>query len=267
VRITYTIPNTGIVASQGAATTDTTPSFTLESSEANSTFECRLNSSDEADFASCDAAFTTPELGDGSHTLEVRATNAMGNYDATPALVTFTVDTTSPVTTISGPATTTDTTPTFTYSAEAGSTFRCAFDAAPLAECAPSGVTAPTLSLGAHTLKVEATDAAGNVEATPATKAFTVEATPPGGGGGEKASCSGKTADIVGTEGNDRLRGTPKADTIAGLGGNDKIKGRGGKDVICGGAGKDRIDGGGGKDRCLGEKGKDRGESCEKGKL
>ena len=268
VRVQYTIPNTGIAAGPGPATSDTTPAFTFEASEAGATFECRIDSTNAGDYAPCTASFTAPEQDEGSHKLDVRAVNTMGNFDATPATSTFVVDTTAPTTTISGPETTTSPTPAFTYSAEPGSAFRCAFDSAPLAECPAAGVTAPPLALGAHTLAVEATDAAGNVEAAPAIKAFTVLAPPPpGGDGAETPRCGGEPADIVGTDGNDRLRGTGKSDTIAGLDGNDKINGRGGKDVICGGDGKDELSGGGGKDRCLGGKGKDEGAGCERGKV
>jgi hypothetical protein len=70
--------------------------------------------------------------------------------------------------------------------------------------------------------------------------------------------CSGTTATISGTPGNDKLRGTNGADVIAGGGGKDKIKGKGGKDVVCGGSGDDRISGGGGKDRLKGGGGDDR---------
>src|SRR6185295_5570881 len=48
---------------------------------------------------------------------------------------------------------------------------------------------------------------------------------------------------IVGTEENDKLRGTDKDDLIVGLGGNDSISGHGGDDVLCGGEGKDHIHG------------------------
>jgi hypothetical protein len=85
----------------------------------------------------------------------VRATDAAGNTDATPANYSWTVeepaDTTPPETTIdSGPeATTTDTSATFTFSAnEAGSTFECSLDGgrftvcmSPVAEETPASYT------------------------------------------------------------------------------------------------------------------------------
>lgn len=62
--------------------------------------------------------------------------------------------------------------------------------------------------------------------------------------------CFGKVAKIVGTDGNDVLKGTKKADVIAGLDGDDTLKGKSGKDRLCGGDGSDRLIGGADKDRC-----------------
>jgi hypothetical protein len=47
-------------------------------------------------------------------------------------------------------------------------------------------------------------------------------------------------ADIVGTAGQDRLRGTTQPDELYGLGGRDRIEGRAASDMIDGGAGRDR---------------------------
>ncbi len=95
------------------------------------------------------------------------------------------------------------------------------------------------------------------------------------------ATCQGKQATVVGTEGGDTLIGTPGDDIIAGLGGNDTILALGGADIVCGGIGNDTLKGGTGNDslygetgrdkligdrgidRCIGGRGKDRGASCE----
>jgi Ca2+-binding RTX toxin-like protein len=69
--------------------------------------------------------------------------------------------------------------------------------------------------------------------------------------------CLGKTATIVGTEGDDELVGHDEADVIVGLGGNDHIVGRKGADVACGGDGDDRIAGGKGNDKLFGGPGRD----------
>jgi hypothetical protein len=70
-------------------------------------------------------------------------------------------------------------------------------------------------------------------------------------------SCNGKPATIVGTDGPNKLSGSPAADVIVALGGNDKVSGLAGNDTICGGAGKDTLKGGKGNDKLFGEAGKD----------
>jgi hemolysin type calcium-binding protein/BNR repeat protein len=56
-------------------------------------------------------------------------------------------------------------------------------------------------------------------------------------------------AELSGTDGPDRLLGTPAADTMYGLRGNDRLEGRGGPDLLHGGPGRDVILGAAGNDR------------------
>jgi Ca2+-binding RTX toxin-like protein len=65
--------------------------------------------------------------------------------------------------------------------------------------------------------------------------------------------------DVVGTRGNDVLRGTPRGERICGKGGNDTIYGAGGPDLLEGGAGNDRLFGQGGGDTIRGGTGRDTG--------
>ena len=65
-------------------------------------------------------------------------------------------------------------------------------------------------------------------------------------------NCFGRPATIVGTEGNDNLRGTSRADVIVGLGGRDEINGLGGVDRLCGQRGPDTVSGGPGSDKLSG---------------
>ena len=125
-----TPPDTTIVSGPSGSTSVTSASFSFSSSEAGSTFECKL---DAGAFASCSSPKAYSGLGTGSHTFSVRATDAAGNTDASPATRAWTVtaaanDTTAPDTTISsGPSgSTNDPTPRITFaSTEAGSTFAC----------------------------------------------------------------------------------------------------------------------------------------------
>lgn len=70
--------------------------------------------------------------------------------------------------------------------------------------------------------------------------------------------CFGQPATIVGTMGDDKIKGTPKADVIVAKGGNDVIDGGGGKDRICAGGGADKVRGGVGADWINGGYGADR---------
>ncbi|MFN8151104.1 MAG: Ig-like domain-containing protein [Solirubrobacterales bacterium] len=169
-----------ILASGPAAIgNDTTPTFTFNSDETPVVFQCRV---DTASFALCSGSgtHTTAALADGAHTFRVRALNLAGTPDPTPVVVNFTVDTVAPDTAInSGPSgLTADSSPEFGFSAADASSFECRVDGGQFAACA-SPHTPTSLADGAHTFEVRATDAAGNVDATPASRSFEVDATAP----------------------------------------------------------------------------------------
>jgi hypothetical protein len=173
-----TVPTTSILSRPTNPTADTTGDFTFGSNDAAATFECRLGA---AAFAACSATFATAALVDGSYTLEVRARDLVGNVDATPESYTWLVDTVAPNTTIVlAPAPTSgDTTGDFTFtSSEAGGTFECSVDGAAFAVCTTPFATL-ALGNGPHTFAVRARDAAGNVDATPATHAWTIDNSAP----------------------------------------------------------------------------------------
>ena len=102
--VDLTAPQTTIDSGPTGPTNDASPSFGF-SSEPGASFECRLDSSQEADFQPCSSPQPYSSLADGSHTFEVRATDSVGNTDPTPAAHSFTVDTAAPQTQIdSGPS-------------------------------------------------------------------------------------------------------------------------------------------------------------------
>jgi hypothetical protein len=175
-----TAPETTLDSGPSGTVSSSSASFAFSSSEANSTFECSL---DGGAFALCTSPKSYTNLSNGSHTFSVRATDAAGNTDATPASRTFTVDvppppqdTTAPETTIdSGPSgTIKQNSATFTFSSsEAGSSFECKLDSAAFSACSsPKKYTG--LANGSHTFSVRAIDAARNADATPASRTWTV---------------------------------------------------------------------------------------------
>lgn len=158
------------------STNDTTPTFTFTADEANVTFEC---SDDLAPFAVCSSPHDMPQLAPGTHMFAVRATGP-GSGTGTAASRSFTVDTTPPETTIDdGPGATNEAAPTFYFSSnEIDASFECRVDADVFESC-PSPYTTQSLDEGPHTFYVRATDVGGNVDATPESRPFTIDFTPP----------------------------------------------------------------------------------------
>src|SRR6266542_951225 len=151
--------------------------FEFTASEAAS-FACSL---DSAGFSACSSPTFFTGLAAGDHTFQVRATDLPGNVDATPATVTWTVvDTTPPETTIvSAPAgSMSDHSATFSFTASEASSFECSLDAAAWSLCTSPAAFAG-LADGTHAFQVRGTDAAGNVDSTPATASWTVYSPPP----------------------------------------------------------------------------------------
>jgi hypothetical protein len=151
----------------------------LSANEAGS-FACSL---DGASFTSCSTPKTYSGLADGSHTFQVRATDTAANTDPSPASYTWTIDTTPPVTSL-GPTTpaanTSSTSATFDLASnEGGSTFACSLDGGSYVPCS-TPQTYPGLADGAHTFDVRATDAAGNVDTSPASYSWNIDNVGPG---------------------------------------------------------------------------------------
>jgi hypothetical protein len=83
-----TPPQTKIDKGPSKKTSKPTAKFRFESSEAGSTFECRL---DRKPFKRCRSPKSYRHLRPGRHVFKVRATDPAGNTDATPAKRKFTV--------------------------------------------------------------------------------------------------------------------------------------------------------------------------------
>jgi peptidoglycan/xylan/chitin deacetylase (PgdA/CDA1 family) len=170
-------PDTSITSGPSAPVSSTSASFAFVASEPAS-FECRL---DDGDWGGCTSAKAYSGLSQGQHTFRVRATDAPGNVDDTPSTRTWTVDTVAPDTSITtGPAgAVSSSAASFGLSSsEASSTFECSLDAADWASC-PSPKAYTGLAEGEHTISVRATDAVGNLDATPATRAWTIDTIAP----------------------------------------------------------------------------------------
>ncbi|HRK48740.1 MAG TPA: hypothetical protein PK324_24145, partial [Nocardioides sp.] len=168
-------PDTTITGSPPNPSNATSPQFTF-SSEAGALFECSL---DGSAFASCSSPHPVT-VSHGSHTFQVRAYDAAGNRDPSPATYAWTTDTVAPNTTIqSGPQhPTAQATATFSMTSTETGSFQCSLDGVPYQACSsPITLSVPD---GDHVMSIRAVDLAGNADPTPATWSWTSDTTAPG---------------------------------------------------------------------------------------
>jgi hypothetical protein len=175
VTIDLTAPETAITSQPASLSGSASATFAFGSADTSALFEASL---DGVAYASATSPVTFTGLSDGSHTFAVRAIDAAGNVDATPATYTWTVDTIAPDTTItSQPASLSGSvSATFAFNGTGAVRYEASLDGAAYAS-ATSPATYTGLSEGAHTFEVRAIDAAGNVDATPASYRWTIETT------------------------------------------------------------------------------------------
>ncbi|MCE9574445.1 MAG: LamG domain-containing protein, partial [Deltaproteobacteria bacterium] len=157
-------PNTSFVTGPVNPSASSSASFTYSATE-TATFECKL---DTGAFVACPTAGVTySSLIDGSHTVQVRATDPAGRTDASPATYTWTVNVAGPVITQAPPTGWTVNYFTFQYTTIAGApTYQCnitaGLPAAGWFGCSAGAYGATNASYGfANTFGVRWVDAAG----------------------------------------------------------------------------------------------------------
>ncbi|HEY5926623.1 MAG TPA: LamG domain-containing protein [Kofleriaceae bacterium] len=173
-------PTTTLTMGPPAADNSTMVTFEFTSNEMNVTFECRL---DNGSFIACKSGDTFGPIGDGAHAFAVRARDRAANIDATPAVHSWVVDTSTPDTTLlSGPQNASPSpSATFTFispDAGAGATFQCSLDNGAFTDCSSPAIY-DGLSEGPHTFQVRVRDSVGNFDPTPAIDTWNVDLTPP----------------------------------------------------------------------------------------
>ncbi len=172
------LPDTVIDSGPTGTITTSDVSFTFSARNATPPvrFECRFDGGPWGPWAPCTSPFTRTGVQDALHTFDVRVIDANGLYDATPATRTFTIDTIGPYVEItSGPgATTSDTTPSFTFifgSDAISVTCRTIHSGAPDPAFGPctSPYTAAALPQGPTQFEVRTQDLAANARIASAT--------------------------------------------------------------------------------------------------
>ncbi|MEP6944790.1 MAG: choice-of-anchor Q domain-containing protein, partial [Acidobacteriota bacterium] len=179
-------PDTTIDTKPSDPSTISSATFTFSGTDAGgsgiSGFDCKL---DAGTFANCTSPVTYSGLSQGSHTFSVRAKDAAGNIDPSPATYSWVVDAIPPdtllLTTPQNPSNSTTATFTFSGSDSVIATvagFECKLDAAAFAACT-SPQTYNLLSQGSHTFEVRTVDGAGNKDPSPASFGWIIDSIAP----------------------------------------------------------------------------------------
>lgn len=179
-------PDTTITAGPASVTHSGSATFTFSGTDGSgsgiASYQAQI---DSGGYATVTSPLVLGSLSAGAHTIEIRAVDAAGNVDPTPASYTWTIDTTAPDTLITfGPTTTTNSTSaTFNFSGSDSSGSGVASYEVQLDGGGFAAATSPKsytgLADGSHTFQVRAIDAAGNVDATPGSYTWTIDATAP----------------------------------------------------------------------------------------
>ena len=171
-------PDTEISSAPAILTNSTNANFEFTSTEDGSSFQCSL---DGSAFIDCTSPQLYTGLVESNHDFSVRAIDTAGNIDPTPDSHDWTIDISAPQTSInSGPSNPTNLqTASFTFSSDdTEAVFSCSVDGVPMASCS-SPINYTVLTEGSHQFNVQATDAAGNTDATAASYQWIIDLTPP----------------------------------------------------------------------------------------
>jgi hypothetical protein len=168
-----TPPETTLDTTPGNPSAASSAAFEFSCSETDCAFECDL---DGAGFTACLPPQVYLGLADAMHSFQVRAIDAAGNTDASPAQHDWTIDES-----LSGLSFTTVpdqptnvTNATFEFTCDVGGCiFECAIDGGSFSACA-SGVAYSGLADGLHTFEVRA-----GPMATPASYSWVIDTRPP----------------------------------------------------------------------------------------
>jgi PASTA domain/Bacterial Ig-like domain len=171
-------PSTAITANPPALSNSAGGSFSFNASEAVTGYQCKV---DGGAFAGCSSPYAYAGLADGAHTFQVKATADLAGNAGSATSYSWAIDTAPPDTSITSTpaALSNSSSSSFSLSAtEPGSSFECNLDGAGFAAC-PNPKAYSGLGDGPHTFQARAIDSAGNVDPTPDSYSWTIDATPP----------------------------------------------------------------------------------------
>jgi hypothetical protein len=170
-------PETTITVAPPAFSNLAAAEFHFVSDDPTAAFECSI---DGEAAVPCTSPYVRT-LGDGPHGIVVRAVDPAGNGDDSPAEHQWSIDRVAPETTLTERPPVTDNSVVVRFSFESDEdnvTFDCAIDGGGFAPCQSGGDVGP-LGDGTHSFAVRAIDRAGNIDASPAIHAWTIDTSMP----------------------------------------------------------------------------------------
>jgi DNA-directed RNA polymerase specialized sigma24 family protein len=168
-------PKTRFTHEPPEATRAKSARFRFRANEPGVRFACRL---DDSPWHRCDSPQSFANLTEAGHRFAVKARDRAGNVDGTPVVFRWVVDRTPPDTSVRGGGVTGRTARFALVATESDVGFRCSLDGASFTSCS-SPLVLSGLGGGTHTLRVVASDAAGNADSSPAQRHWRVDVRPP----------------------------------------------------------------------------------------
>ncbi|MBN2360275.1 MAG: S8 family serine peptidase [Deltaproteobacteria bacterium] len=171
-------PDTLLMSAPAALVASRQAIFEFTATELGARFECSLEA---GAFEACTSPQYYLGLDTGGHAFRVRAIDAAGNTDPSPAWHYWTIDAMAPETSICRGPPDPDLSATAIFElacSEADCRFECALDGAAPAPCLATAVY-PGLAAGTHLLQARAIDAAGNRDPSAAVWTWAIDLTPP----------------------------------------------------------------------------------------
>jgi MYXO-CTERM domain-containing protein len=179
--VDLTAPTTDILSKPEPFTSLTTATFEFSSGEANAQFECSF---DGSAFTSCASPASYSTDTNKVYTFLVRARDAAGNLDPSPASYMWTVNRDVDTVIVKRPKDYISGEATFEFSSNlSDATYQCLLDDAadfsPCATAAQPTYTLAGLSDGLHTLRVRAVDREGKFDTSEPTATWVMDTKPP----------------------------------------------------------------------------------------
>lgn len=170
-------PVTSFTSGPPTVTNDTSAQIVFQTDEQNTTSQCSV---DGGAFQACTSPVTLNGLTEGDHAIRVRSTDDVGNAESPGPQRAWRLDLAAPDTSASAaPTDPVASSPAFSLtSTEAPALFDCAVDGGGFQACT-SPYHPSVTGDGEHVVRMRARDQAGNTDATPEQRTFTLDTTAP----------------------------------------------------------------------------------------